>query len=203
MHVVIVGTGALATALAKRCTKEKVSHNSWEPGKLGRKSVIIFCGSPRLFKDVWSFCSTNNTPLLLLSTSIDFPKRHEFPFVFAPNCSEEVLEFIKSVKDFATNTDYKNVSIIESHQKNKKDVSATAKLLAKSLGRTEKIIISIRNPKDQQKLGIPTAHLDGHAYHKVTFMHDGLSTEFSVTVLGRETYAKGALKIARDLLRKS
>lgn len=201
MKIVIVGRGNLARAIARRCVKENVSYSYWEKRNITKRSAVLYSGSERLFEEVFTFCSATRTPLILLSTSIKYPKKVKFPFLVVPNSSMEVQEFIRSITEFAAHTVYTKVSILESHQKTKKDISGTAKLIAKNLGKSTRIITSIRDPKKQSKLGIPKKYLNGHAYHEVIFAHDGVLTRFSVLVLGRETYAKGALDIARRVIK--
>lgn len=197
--LVIVGEGQLARAIAKRCLKEKVQYSFWEAGN-NAKSVVLYCGSNRHSKEVYKFCAATKSPLVLLSSDVSFPKYLPFPFYSTPNASAEVREFIQTVVSFAQNAAYSRVSIIESHQSTKKDVSGTAQYIARSIGESPKIITSIRTAKEQLKLGVPKRYLKGHAYHKVTFTHDGLTTEFSVLVLGRETYAKGAIEVAKRVM---
>lgn len=201
MHLIIVGRGELANAIVKTAIKEKISYSFWENRKNTRKAIVLYCGSERLFKEVSLFCKATQTPLVLLSTDVSYSKRTPFPFFFTPNTSSEVLSFIKQVSDFARETEYTAVSIIESHQATKKDISGTAKQIARILGEPDTIITSIRDPQGQLELGIPKKHLTGHAYHRINFKHSGVITNFTILVLGRETYAKGAIKIAREVLR--
>lgn len=200
MHIVIVGNGKLSQAIVKRCVKEKISHSFWKETKPLKNSIVLYCGSDRTFKEVADFCKKTKTPLVMFSTNVTIPKKPAFPFHFIPNASAEVRTFIESVSDFANRTKFTKVEIIESHQHDKKDISGTARLIAKNIGKSAKIITSIRDPKKQLSLGIPKKHLGGHAYHKITFTHDGVTTKFEVLVLGRETYAKGAIQIAKELL---
>lgn len=201
-RIVIVGRGRLAHAIEQQCAKERIDYSLW-PTTTDKRSVIVYCGSGQHFKEVSNFCRKTKTPLLLLSTNIALPKNPRFPFFFEPNTSTEVRSFIKAVSDFASRTPYTRVSIIESHQQTKKDVSGTAKALVASLRKQPSIITSVRDPQKQIKLGVPRKYLSGHAYHEVTFAHDGVTTSFSVLVLGRETYAKGAILLTKEILKKS
>jgi hypothetical protein len=198
-HIVIVGQGKLAQAIEKQCRKEKIAYSFWNSEVPIKKSVVLYCGSQRLFKEVSSFCKNNNVPFILLSTDVKIPKNSSH-ITTSVNTSKEVLNFMEAACTFAAKTPYVKVSILESHQTSKKDISGTAWLLAKQLGKMSKIITSIRDVKTQMKLGIPKEHLAGHAYHKVTFEHEGVTTSFEVLVLGRETYARGAVEMARKYI---
>lgn len=199
-RLLIAGRGNLAHAIAKQCAKEKIPHSFWEDKTEGKYLVVLYCGSNRLFKTVSSFCTKTKTAMMLLSTDVPSPKNPSYPLFLLPNTSQEVQQFIKSVCDFASKTKYSSVSIIESHQRTKKDISGTARLIAKTIGASSKIITSIRDTKTQLKLGVPKKYLEGHAYHQITFHHDGVTTTFTALVLGRETYAKGAIEIAKKII---
>lgn len=195
-----MGRGKLAQAIARQCKKEHVTYSSWEKKQIRSNTVVVYCGSVRLWESVRAFCTDMNVPLLLLSTNVPIPKRTRFPFLYAPNTSREVRDFIETVDVFAQKTHYDSVSILESHQRAKKDISGTARLIAHKLGKSEAIITSVRSAGKQLKLGIPKRYLDGHAYHRVSFVHNSVTTEFSVLVFGRETYARGAIEIAGKLI---
>lgn len=202
MHLIIVGRGKLAKSIIKCAIKEKISYSLWADNINNENTIILYCGSARLFKDVVSFCNTTSTPLVLLSTDVPYPKRLRFPFYFIPNSASEVIAFIKAVADFAKFSQYKRVIITESHQSTKKDVSGTAKYLAKMLGEPETDITSIRDEKTQLRIGIPKKHIEGHAYHKISFIHStGVSTDFTISVFGRDSYAIGAISIAKQVLK--
>jgi dihydrodipicolinate reductase len=197
-YIVIVGQGKLAQAIEKQCRKEKVACSFWNGEVPTKKSVVLYCGSSRLIKEVITFCIETNSQLLMFSTDVNVSKIKDLNVTSYVNTSSEVSAFVATVTDFAKKVLYKKVSIFESHQKAKKDVSGTARHLARALGKSNRIITSIRDEQTQSALGVPKEHFESHAYHKVTFLHDGLVTEFTILVLGREPYARGALKIVRE-----
>lgn len=200
-HIVIVGQGKLAKSIEKECVDQKISFDLWPDYNISDNMVILYCGSNRYFKEVSNFCEKNNKPLILLSTNVSLPEETNFPFLYTPNTSKEVRQFIDTVIDFASKTKYTKVSIIESHQSTKKDISGTARFLVSKTNQSENIITSIRDTERQLELGVPKEYLDGHAYHKITFEHNGVTTSFEVLVLGRDTYAKGAIEIAKDIVK--
>ncbi len=201
-NLVIVGNGSFAKAIVKEALKQKIDHSLWPNISKYGKKIILYCGSGNNIQDVIGFCNNSNTPLILLSTNIKIIKDNfKFPFLFIPNASEEVRSFIDHVVSYGSMFAFKEISIIESHQQSKKDVSGTALVIAKKLNKTKRVITSIRNVGQQIKLGIPKNFLNGHAYHKVIFKKKDLENTFSVLILGRESYAKGVIKIAKDIMK--
>jgi hypothetical protein len=79
-------------------------------------------------------------------------------------------------------------------EKDKKDISGTAKLLCDQIKSPYNLIKSIRNPVKQIALGIPKKYLTSHAYHKVTFKQGADTFNFEIMILGKETYIRGILK---------
>jgi len=101
------------------------------------------------------------------------------------------------------------LSIVESHQVAKRDVSGTARAMLDDLGAlglpaAPEVIESIRDEARARDWGVPEAHLGGHAYHD--FVLDDASGAASLTlstrVHGRAVYAAGALAAVRFLARR-
>lgn len=101
------------------------------------------------------------------------------------------------------------LSIVESHQLAKRDVSGTARAMLPDLGALglpaePEVIESVRDEARAAAWGVPEAHLGGHAYHD--FVLQDASGEawltLSTRVHGRAVYASGALAAARFLARR-
>lgn len=97
------------------------------------------------------------------------------------------------------------LTIKESHQAAKKDVSGTAKAwqpLLEQLGVESRGIDSIRDKNTQTSLGI--RNLDGHAYHWFTLETSDRSAvlEISTKVEGRAPYVEGTLMAVKFLYKK-
>ncbi len=127
------------------------------------------------------------------------------PAVIAPNLAFEVIAIMEAFQYIAERfpglmSSY-SLTVTESHQSNKRDVSGTAKKAIKELsplGHEEKGIISIRDRDAQVEMGIPEEHISGHAYHTYAFTSDKTNTDISIihNVRGRSIYAEGAVKAA-------
>lgn len=105
------------------------------------------------------------------------------------------------------------LTIEESHQQGKADTSGTARAMVAVFNRLgvpfrEEEIRRVRDPEEQRRrLGVPEAHLAGHAWHTYRLVsEDGtVAFEFTHRVNGREVYVQGtldALLFLRDRLRE-
>lgn len=137
--------------------------------------------------------------------------RHsEISAVIAPNMAASVIEIQTMIEALAEKTPNLfngwRMTIRESHQATKKDVSGTARALQgqlETLGVSmEGEIESIRDPETQRKLGIKS--LDGHAYHWINLQSpDGVaSMELRTQIEGRAVYVEGTLMAVRFLRKK-
>ncbi len=105
------------------------------------------------------------------------------------------------------------LTIEESHQQGKADTSGTARAMVGVFNRLgvpfrEEEIRRVRDPEEQRRrLGVPEAHLAGHAWHTYRLVSEDGSVAFEFThrVNGREVYVQGtleALLFLRDRLRE-
>merc|ERR1719271_634114 len=103
------------------------------------------------------------------------------------------------------------MKLVESHQSTKADTSGTAKAMVgsfNSLGVQPQFSVDeiqkIRKTEEQEAMGIPKEHLDGHAWHTYTLTSsDGsVQFEFKHNVNGRRTYAEGVADAVQFLAEK-
>jgi len=95
------------------------------------------------------------------------------------------------------------ISITESHQASKKTEAGTAIAFANALHFSTEQIVSIRNPDVQlNKIGIPEAYLDKHAYHKIVIQDGNDEITIETKVLGHDSYANG-VKTILEIVEKS
>ena|SRR3990167_7938256 len=129
--------------------------------------------------------------------------------VIAPNMAVSIVQVQDEIQRLLeTSPDIFSgwqMTIIESHQSTKKDVSGTARALQSQLERLGAVmdseIKSIRDPEHQQNLGIQ--NLDGHGYHWITLTSPtGEIKRFETAVEGREPYVQGTLMAINFLSRK-
>ena len=197
MKVILVGNGKFAKDISKHFLKSKIQVLSIENVKETQKfssNFIVYVGSERNMEKAQTISRKNKIPIIFLSTNFNI-KNVNACIYQTVNSSFQVKSFIESCLSFYKCNKVELVSIIESHQKNKKDVSSTAKLLCDELKTPYKLIKSVRKLDRQLKLGIPKKYLDSHAYHKVTFRNGKDIFNFEIMILGKETYIRGIIKI--------
>jgi dihydrodipicolinate reductase len=96
------------------------------------------------------------------------------------------------------------ITILESHQSNKKTIPGTAVHFADSLGVAPKNIISIRDKNTQiTEVGIPNDFLDAHAFHKVSISNGDENIVIETTVLGHRSYSQGVAELVKAILNKN
>lgn len=133
--------------------------------------------------------------------------------VIAPNMAKQIVLFQAMMSYAADN--FPNafagytLEITESHQQGKKDTSGTAKAMIEYFNRLgipfkEKQIHMIRDPAEQQALGIPETALSGHGWHTYTLRspENAVLFQFTHNVNGREIYAQGTVDAVRFLATK-
>lgn len=130
--------------------------------------------------------------------------------VIAPNMAIPIVMLQAALEDAARRfpgaLEGYRLTVTESHQSTKKDVSGTARALvphfhafgAKSEPRD---IESVRDPAKQRELGVPEDHLAGHGHHWYALRSGAgdVTLELSHRVNGRRVYAEGTLRAARWL----
>lgn len=136
-------------------------------------------------------------------------KESKISAVIAPNMAVEVVALQDELNDLLQNSPRAfegwQMTIRESHQAAKKDVSGTAiafRIQLEALGAVmEGEIESIRDPEKQRELGIQ--NLGGHAYHWIRLVSpDGKIKEYQTAIEGRQPYVEGTLMAVEFLRRK-
>jgi len=204
----------MADAVADLCSKKEVTcirnffdkenHDSVNV----HDTVAIYFGSGRELPRLIEFSQKSKIPIIQGSSYPDAIKHMNeakgVAIVHAPNLSIPVVKFMSLFREqVKVLSDFMDLSILESHQKAKKDVSKTAREMADMAGLNHEYIESIRDPEEQvELLGVPKEHLGGHAYHFFNFEGMGVKIQTSIMIHGRETYALGSLLLAAGLLER-
>jgi len=138
-------------------------------------------------------------------------EKSAIPAVIATNMAPPVVVFQEMIRFAAENfpgaLDGFKLTIEESHQAAKVDVSGTAVSLlgffaALGMPLKKEDIIMVRDSQVQKEgLGIPDQHLGGHGYHDYEmFSSDGtVNLGFKHNVLGRNVYVDGTMKAIKFL----
>lgn len=198
--IIIVGSGKLANAVYEALSsRNEPLVTRWEsvaaPSK--QKAILVHAGSGRQLHDVFAFCHTTGSVFVELSTGTEtLGKEFTFPVVICSNTSILLVKFLSMWKHFGDLSGNCHISILESHQANKKSLPGTAVEMAKSIGFPTEEIRSIREPEIQSaQLGIPEEFLSKHAYHKIRISDGSVSIQVETKVLGHDSYAEGVQRI--------
>ena len=142
---------------------------------------------------------------------VETVKNSKISAVIAANMAVPVVIFQEMIRFAAANfphaLDGFHLSIEESHQASKKDVSGTAVSLLPlfaELGMplAKGDIRMIRDPElQEQYLGVPKEYLGGHGFHTYEMLSpdDTVELGFIHNVLGRNVYVDGAMRAIRLL----
>lgn len=127
------------------------------------------------------------------------------PCVIAPNMSKQIVAFQALMEmlstEFPDAFQGYQLSIVESHQKTKADVSGTAKAVAGSFRKmgfdfADSEIQMVRTENEQlERMKVPETALSGHAFHTYSLdSKDGsVHFEFQHNICGRKVYAEGTV----------
>jgi len=185
------------------------------PFDLGRGTIAVDYTTPQSAETNAISYTHLRIPFVMGTTGGDreaienMVRNSEISAVIAPNMAIEVVELQDELQRLIETTPNAfqgwHMTIRESHQAAKRDVSGTARAFQVQLGRLgaslEGEIESIRDPEVQRQLGIQS--VDGHAYHWITLTSpNGETREFTTAIEGRQPYVEGTLMAIRFLSRR-
>ena len=203
-QVLIVGSGKLASELLENLQSQRISAVlPWakkdEPYE--GKRIVVHAGSGRQLDDVVTFCFRTNSVLIELSTNEKLDRsKSSFPTIVCPNINILMLKFMAMLQSHGPQFKEYEKTILESHQSTKTSKPGTAINLANSLAVLTNRIISVRDPVVQEnKLGIPSAFLPRHAYHRISIVDTNVSITLETKVLGQAPYSAGLAQIIEGI----
>lgn len=207
-YIVVCGQGNMARALQEECRRQDLGSDRFTPQWLREvpevekaDKVAVHFGSGRHLGDLLTYCERTNTPLIQGSTNVEVPKESKVVLINAPNLSLPMVRFLAAFPEFAKALrPGMEIRVVESHQGRNADTSGTARAMTKALDLDATSIKMIRDRDVQRTYGVPEEHLDGHAYHSFMFVGQGVTIEVTTKIHGRQTYAEGAVLLARALL---
>jgi len=187
-----------------------------------KAEVIIDFSSPKATTALSKIAAEKGIAMVIGTTGLEKEDINEItsntvktPFVLAPNMSVGVNLLLKILADIAkvTGDDY-DVEIIEAHHKLKKDAPSgtamkMANVLASALNRNlDEIAVYARKgligERTQKEIGIQTIRA-GDIVGEHTVLFGGLGERIEIThkASSRDTFARGALKAALWVSKKS
>jgi 4-hydroxy-tetrahydrodipicolinate reductase len=199
MHVLIAGTGKLATELLNALALgERFEVLPWsQRGEGLAQAIVVHAGSGRELDAIAAFCTATHSPLIELSTGSAIAATPcAFPVVLCPNTNILMLKFMAMLDKGGAMFAGHDIQLMESHQASKSSVPGTAVDIARSLGLQADDIVSVRNVTVQRtRLQIPEADLDRHAWHQVRIQDGACTLTLQSRVLGDAPYAQGVGQI--------
>jgi|AntRauTorckE6833_2_1112554.scaffolds.fasta_scaffold00945_18 4-hydroxy-tetrahydrodipicolinate reductase len=212
MKILLAGIGKMANAFAVECSKQKIDCvRILDESELQKKyapenHVMVHFGSGELLLAMTELSVKNGIPIIQGSTnskSVEVMNSAKgAKIINAPNLSLPMVVLMANVGSLMKPlSEIMHPEIAESHQVDKKDkISGTARAVADILEIVHSKISYVRDKVIQRNfLGVPERFLDGHAYHSFTFTGSGVTIRIETKIHGRETYARGAIDIARGL----
>lgn len=196
--IIIVGTGKLARELLAELPALCASPvAAWPQPAPEKPAIVVHAGSGRELDEVMAYCRDTAAVLVELATGSALEQAPvAFPLVLCPNTN---ILMLKVMNMLATNGPHLRnypVRISESHQAGKTSVPGTAVSMAQSLGVAASDIVSIRDPRVQEKeLGMAPEHLGRHAYHRIEIADATTRVVLETRVLGDAPYAAGVAQI--------
>ncbi|KAI8465458.1 MAG: dihydrodipicolinate reductase [Monoraphidium minutum] len=182
--------------------------------------IIVDYTMPNCVNDNAQFYADNGVPFVMGTTGGDRAKVAAAAdaagvyAVVAPQMGKQVVAFQAMMELMAQQfpgvfSGY-NLQVTESHQRNKADVSGTAKAVVGSFqqmgvqGFKDSNIRKVRDREGQLAMGVPDDHLGGHAFHTYTLTSPDGSVEFVFkhNVVERSIYAEGTVDAVLFLAKK-
>lgn len=193
--VYVVGAGKLAQELLTGLPQHGlIEVRPWAQRAEG-PAVVVHAGSGREGREVWDWCQETQSPLIELATGQEVLGTSPFPIVICPNVNLLMLRVMALVARSGNLFQTTKKTLVESHQATKTTEPGTAYHLADSLGIPRSEVVSHRDPSILPSLGIPEAHRDRHAFHRLVLEESGTQVILETRVWGEPAYAAGTARI--------
>lgn len=198
-EIILVGNGKLAEAIVKgfsRYSDIPLIKYSTEL-QPDRQSIFVHVGSGREYQESLALAISCDSAYIQAATEKDIPLNsptaHNIRFVHSPNLDMHIIKLFYCLKQAGSLFDGENISILESHQQEKKSQAGTALKFCDYLKIPYERIESIRDPEEQKKL--PLSNLGHHAYHRIHIGEADSSITIETCIEGAESYVRGLARI--------
>ncbi len=182
--------------------------------------IVVDYSTPGVALDNVAAFAAAGVPFVMGTTGFDraeaarLVKASSSSAVIAPNMAIPIVLLQSALaylsREFPGAMNEYGLSVRESHQAAKKDVSGTAKSfvpMMEQLGMklSSEGIQSIRDVEMQNKLGVPEEHVSGHGWHwyEAESGAGDVMLELSHRINGRRVYAEGTLRAVEFLAKKN
>lgn len=198
-EVILIGNGKLADAIESgfNCYSE-IPIKKYMPGlSADKKTVFVHVGSGRQYNESLQQAIAHDSTYIQAATEKDIkfvpPAVKNIRFINAPNLDINIIKLFYWLKLGENLFKDESISIIESHQKEKKSQPGTALKICNYLNLPPDSITSIRDPEKQKQLNI--SNLEHHAYHQIRIGDENSRITIETKIEGADSYAKGLARI--------
>ena len=199
--IVIIGKGKLAEAILTRFPdfSEIPVEEYGQDIEANHDTIFVHVGSGRQYGESLQRAIENDASYIQAATekniTMKIPDKTNITFINAPNLDTNIIKLFHVFKCAKGLFKDEQISIIESHQKEKTSLPGTAVKFCDFLGIPYERIESIRDPERQKELDI--SNLKQHAYHKIRIGDNSSSITIETKIEGLESYVKGLSKIVQ------
>lgn len=202
-ELVLIGNGKLADEIYNKFHNysdipvRKYTENM----KIGKDTILVHVGSGRQYHESLELALKHGASYIQAATvkdvQLDPPQGTGIIYIQAPNLDINIIKLfylLRSAKGLFKDVP---ISIIESHQKEKKSRPGTALKFCDYLRVPRENIVSIRDPEYQKKLHI--TNLDHHAFHRIEIGDAHSSITIETKIEGATSYVEGLARIVQSL----
>lgn len=197
--IIIIGNGKLSEAIKSgfpQYSNIPVQHY-FDKISADEQSLFVHIGSGRQYPESLKNAISNHSIFIQAATEknikMSAPSVGSFKFINAPNLDINIVKLFYLLHLSDGLFCGENISITESHQKEKKSQPGTAFKICDYLNIPHEKVLSIRDEESQKKLGI--SHLNHHAFHQITIGNKNSNIKIETKIEGAESYVFGLSKI--------
>lgn len=198
-ELIIVGNGKLADAIESEFhTFSEISVKKYKSDiETDEESIFIHIGSGREYEDSLNQAKLNGASFIQAATEkyikMKPPVDKTIRYISAANLDIKIIKLFYLFKTAQNLFQGENISVIESHQKEKTSEPGTALKICENLNISKDSIISIRDPEEQKKLNIE--NLGHHAFHRIQIGNEDSKITIETKIEGATSYVKGLAQI--------
>jgi len=202
-ELVLIGNGKLTDAIydgfhnysdipVKKYVKEL---------EVDKDTIFVHVGSGREYLETLALAEKHGASYIQAATEkdiqLDLPTGTGITYIHAPNLDINIIKLLYLLRSAKGIFKDEPVTIIESHQKEKKSQPGTAIKFCDYLDIPRENIVSIRDPEYQKKLHI--TNLDHHAFHRIQVGDAHSSITIETKIEGAASYVEGLARIVQCL----
>lgn len=199
-RVILIGQGKLARSVLNHFNNySDLPLISYKPGmRVEGPSIFVHAGSGREYRDSLETAMDWGASYIQAATEKDYslkpPMQLDIPFIQAPNLDLNIIKILYMLATAGDLFEGEKIRIMESHQKEKSSAPGTAMKFCEHLKIPASELISIRDPRTQQR-ELSILNTEQHAYHKIVIGDEHSCVSIETRVEGSLSYVRGLAKI--------